>query len=45
MSSPYNARPHAAQIMVHDGVASLIRPRQAVADLWSDEIVPGFHPA
>jgi diaminopimelate decarboxylase len=40
MSSSYNARPHAAQIMVHDGMASLIRPRQAVADLWSDEIVP-----
>jgi diaminopimelate decarboxylase len=40
MSSTYNARPHAAQIMVHDGRATLIRPRQAVADLWSDEIVP-----
>jgi len=42
MSSSYNARPHAAQIMVHDGKASLIRPRQAVADLWSDETVPTF---
>jgi len=40
MSSSYNARPHAAQIMVHDGKTTLIRPRQAAADLWSDEIVP-----
>jgi diaminopimelate decarboxylase len=45
MSSSYNARPHAAQIMVHDGVATVIRPRQAVTDLWSDEIVPALRPA
>jgi diaminopimelate decarboxylase len=40
MSSSYNARPHAAQVMVHDGKASLIRPRQGAEDLWSDETVP-----
>ncbi len=40
MSSTYNARPHAAQVMLHDGIATLIRPRPPVADLWSDETVP-----
>lgn len=42
MSSPYNARPPAAQIMVAEGAAALIRPRPTLESLWSDETVPGF---
>lgn len=40
MSSSYNARPRAAQIMVADGRAHLIRPRPTLESLWSDEILP-----
>jgi diaminopimelate decarboxylase len=40
MSSTYNARPQAAQVMVHDGTATLIRSRGAPEDLWRDERVP-----
>ncbi len=40
MSSTYNARPQAAQVMVHDGAAALIRPRGAPEDLWRDERIP-----
>jgi diaminopimelate decarboxylase len=40
MSSTYNARPQAAQVMVHDGMATLIRARGAPEDLWRDERVP-----
>jgi diaminopimelate decarboxylase len=40
MSSSYNARPAAAQVMVDAGTAALIRPRQAVEDLWRTELVP-----
>jgi diaminopimelate decarboxylase len=40
MSSTYNARPLAAQVMVADGDANLIRPRAEPDELWSDEIVP-----
>jgi len=40
MSSTYNARPHAAQVMVHGGKPALIRPRQQVEALWRDELVP-----
>ncbi len=42
MSSTYNARPLAAQVMVAGGQATLIRPRPALEDLWSDEVVPLF---
>ena len=42
MSSTYNARPHAAQLMVSDGAATLIRPRAPLESLWSDETVPSF---
>jgi diaminopimelate decarboxylase len=41
MSSTYNARPAAAQVMVQGGTATLIRPRGRVEDLWRDEIMPG----
>jgi diaminopimelate decarboxylase len=40
MSSTYNARPQAAQVMVHGGRFSLIRPRAALEDLWRDEVLP-----
>ncbi len=40
MSSTYNARPLAAQVLVADGGWKLIRPRQSIEDLWRDEIVP-----
>ncbi len=40
MSSTYNARPLAAQVMLRDGAATLIRPRGTLDDLWRDEILP-----
>jgi diaminopimelate decarboxylase len=40
MSSTYNARPLAAQVMVHGGRFSLIRPRAALEDLWRNEVLP-----
>ncbi len=42
MSSTYNARPRAAQVMVSAGTVSLIRPRAPLESLWSDETVPPF---
>jgi diaminopimelate decarboxylase len=42
MSSTYNARPLAAQVMVDDGRWSVIRPRQALDALWRDEGVPAW---
>jgi diaminopimelate decarboxylase len=40
MSSSYNARPAAAEILVQAGTACLITPRQNTASLWQDEVVP-----
>ncbi len=40
MSSTYNARPLAAEIMVDDGRWSVIRPRQPTEALWQDERLP-----
>jgi len=42
MSTTYNARPLAAQVMVDAGRTALIRPRQTPEALWSDETVPDF---
>jgi len=42
MSSTYNARPLAAEVMVADGGFTVIRPRQEIADLWRGETVPEF---
>lgn len=42
MSSTYNARPLAAQVMVDGGRWAVIRPRQAIERLWADEIVPDW---
>ena len=41
MSSPYNARPRAAEVLVDGAVWTVIRPRQTRAALWADEVVPG----
>jgi diaminopimelate decarboxylase len=40
MSSPYNARPRAAEVLVDGGDWTVIRPRQTHAALWADEIIP-----
>jgi diaminopimelate decarboxylase len=40
MSSTYNARPLAAQVMVDGDRWGIIRPRQAHAALWANEHVP-----
>ena len=42
MSSTYNARPLAAQVMVDGDRWAVIRPRQSLAALWADEQVPGW---
>jgi diaminopimelate decarboxylase len=41
MSSPYNARPRAAEVLVDGSTWTTIRPRQKLEALWADEIVPG----
>jgi diaminopimelate decarboxylase len=40
MSSPYNARPRAAEVMIDGAAWTLIRPRQTYETLWADEIMP-----
>jgi len=40
MSSVYNARPLAAEVMVDGGAFTVIRPRQAHAALWEHEHIP-----
>jgi diaminopimelate decarboxylase len=40
MSSAYNARPVAAEVMVDGGNWSVIRERESHADLWRGETVP-----
>ncbi len=42
MSSTYNARPLAAQVMTCGGRWAVIRPRQPVQALWADEAVPAW---
>lgn len=39
MSSNYNTRPRAAEVMVRDGVATVIREREKIADLFKSERV------
>jgi diaminopimelate decarboxylase len=41
MSSPYNARPRAAAVLLDSGRWRLISPRQRLENLWADEILPG----
>jgi diaminopimelate decarboxylase len=40
MSSTYNARPRAAAVLIDNGSATLITPRQNLEDLWAHEILP-----
>lgn len=40
MSSSYNARPLAAEVMVEGADWFVIRPRPSRADLWRDELMP-----
>lgn len=40
MSSTYNARPMAAQIMSYGEQFTLIQPRQPIEDLWKNELIP-----
>jgi diaminopimelate decarboxylase len=40
MSSPYNARPRAAEVLVDGSAWTVIRPRQPTAALWADEVMP-----
>jgi diaminopimelate decarboxylase len=40
MSSPYNARPRAAAVLLDRGRFHLITPRQQLEDLWADEMLP-----
>ena len=40
MSSAYNARPRAAEVMVDGADWTVIRPRQTYDDLWAGEVMP-----
>ncbi|GEL01581.1 diaminopimelate decarboxylase [Swaminathania salitolerans] len=40
MSSTYNARPRAAQVMVENGAWEVITPRQRLESLWADDSIP-----
>jgi diaminopimelate decarboxylase len=42
MSSTYNARPLAAQVMVDGARWAVIRPRQTVEALWAGETIPDW---
>ncbi len=42
MSSTYNARPLAAQVMVDGDRWAVIRPRQPVEAMWASETTPGW---
>jgi diaminopimelate decarboxylase len=42
MSSVYNARPLAAEVMIDNGDIALIRARQPVEALWAGEHIPTF---
>jgi diaminopimelate decarboxylase len=42
MSSTYNARPLAAQVLVAGHEWSVIRPRQTLSSLWEAETMPEF---
>lgn len=40
MSSTYNSRPLAAQVLVENGQWTVIRRRQTLEELWQDEAMP-----
>ena len=39
MSSNYNSRPRAAEVMVDGETAYLVRARESITDLWRGETV------
>jgi diaminopimelate decarboxylase len=39
MSSNYNSRPRAAEVLVDGGTAHLVRARESVENLWRGEAV------
>jgi len=41
MSSNYNSRPRAAEVLVDGAVAHLVRRRESVQDLFAGEQIPG----
>jgi diaminopimelate decarboxylase len=41
MASNYNSKPLAAEVLIHDGQAKLIRSRQTLEDLTRGEMIPG----
>ncbi|MDA8390894.1 MAG: diaminopimelate decarboxylase [Gammaproteobacteria bacterium] len=41
MSSQYNSRPRAAEVLVDGGRFAVVRARETLADLWRGESVPG----
>ena len=41
MGSNYNSKPHAAEVLVVEGQAELVRRRQSSEDLFRDERIPG----
>jgi diaminopimelate decarboxylase len=42
MSSNYNSRPRVAEVMVKDGLYSVVRARETYEDLIRGEIIPEF---
>jgi diaminopimelate decarboxylase len=42
MSSNYNTRPRAPEVLVRGADAFLIRPREVLSDLWAKEEIPDF---
>jgi diaminopimelate decarboxylase len=42
MSSNYNSRPRAAEVLVSGGSFALIRKRENYEDLMNGEIIPGL---
>ena len=41
MSSNYNSRPRAAEVLVDGAVATLVRRRESIDELFAHEIIPG----
>jgi len=42
MSSNYNSRPRVAEVMVKDGLCSVVRARETYEDLIRGELIPEF---
>ena len=40
MASNYNSRAHPAEVLIHDGVAHLIKPRKSIEQMLEDEVNP-----